>query len=390
MSERVLVTDGTARAVVAACRGLGRAGYRPSVTAAHHPAAAQWSRYCKRRFSTPDPRQHPEHFIDRLEQILRDEPHELLLASSDAALLAVSEHRVRIEPHAATGLPPHDAVKRALDKDAVGHGAEAVGLAPPKSVRCDSVDEVPAAVAETGLPAVIKPGRSFEPVAARYSRLVIVRELDEAILAEAAAAVQTPLIVQQFVDGPIVSVGGVVARGRLRALAVSRYFRTWPPAAGNAAASETIEPPSRLGERVESLVQMLGWEGIFEVELVEIGDRLAVLDFNPRPYGSMTLAIRAGANLPAIWADSVLGRDGPYVEARAGMRYRWEDAELFHLAWQLRHGHVRSAVAVLRPRRHVVHAHLELTDPGPFVARMFRLGRVAAGRVRTSSRRAGD
>jgi predicted ATP-grasp superfamily ATP-dependent carboligase len=390
MSGRVLVTDGTARAVVAACRGLGRAGYRPSVAAAHHPAAAQWSRYCTKRFTTPDPRKEPENFIDRLEQILLEDPHELLLASSDAALLAVSEHRERIEPHASTGLPPHDAVERALDKDAVGNAAEAVGLAPPTSVRCDSVAEVSAAIAETGLPVVVKPGRSFEPVAARYNRLVVVRDKDEAAVAETVAAVQTPVIVQQYVHGPIVSVGGVAAAGRLRGLAVSRYLRTWPPAAGNAAASETIEPPRLLGERIESLVQQLGWGGIFEVELVDAGDRLAVLDFNPRPYGSMTLAVRAGANLPGIWADSVLGRKDDYVEARPGVRYRWEDAELFHLAWQLRRGHLRSAAAVLAPRRHVVHAHLELTDPGPFVARMLRLGRVAARRVRASARRVDD
>jgi predicted ATP-grasp superfamily ATP-dependent carboligase len=390
MNERVLVTDGTARAVVAACRGLGRVGYRPSVTAAHRPAAAQWSRYCKQRFATPDPVHDPDGFVDRLEQIVRDVPHELLLASSDAALLAISEHRERIEPYAATGLPPRDAVERVLDKDAIGNAAAAVGLAPPKSVRCDRVDEVAAAVATTGLPVVLKPGRSFEPAAARYSRLAVVRGVDEARLAEAAAAVQAPLIVQEYVDGAIVSVGGVAAEGRLRALAVSRYLRTWPPAAGNAAASETIEPPSLLAERVGALVRRLGWDGIFEVELVDAGDRLAVLDFNPRPYGSMTLAIRAGANLPAIWADSVLGRTGGYVEARPGTPYRWEDAELLHFTWQLRRGHLRRAAGVLRPRRHVAHAHLELTDPGPFVARTLRLGRVAAGRVRAKARRGAD
>jgi predicted ATP-grasp superfamily ATP-dependent carboligase len=390
MAERVLVTDGTARAVVAACRGLGRAGYRPSITAAHHPAAAQWSRYCKRRFTAPDPRQDPEAFVHRLEQVLRSETHELLLVASDAALLAVSEHRERLEPHAATGLPSHHAVERALDKDAIGRAAAAAGLAPPKGVRCDGLDEVPAAVAQVGLPVVLKPGRSFEPDTARYSRLVVVRHADDANLTEAAAAVQTPLIVQEYVDGPIVSVGGVAAAGQLRALAVSRYVRTWPPTAGNAAASETIEPPNELRERVEALVQTLGWEGIFEVELVDAGDRLAVLDFNPRPYGSMTLAIRAGANLPAVWVDSVLGRSTGYVEARAGTRYRWEDAELLHLAWQLRRGHLRRAAAVLRPRRHVVHAHLELTDPGPFVARALRLGRVAASRVRANGPRADD
>ena len=49
-----------------------------------------------------------------------------------------------------------------------------------------------------------------------------------------------------------------------------RYLRTWPPEAGNAALTETVAVPAELAERVGALVAALGWEGIFELELVRV------------------------------------------------------------------------------------------------------------------------
>jgi hypothetical protein len=72
-----------------------------------------------------------------------------------------------------------------------------------------------------------------------------------------------------------------------------------------------------------------------------------------------------------IWCDWLLGRrSSPTVVARAGMRYRWEDADARHLIWQLRRGRLRAALSVLRPRRRVVHAYFRLSDPGPLFARL--------------------
>ena len=99
--------------------------------------------------------------------------------------------------------------------------------------------------------------------------------------------------------------GGVVADGSLIGLCIARYGRTWPPAGGSASLSVTVEAPPELVERLERLLAELGWQGIFELELLQLGARFAPVDFNPRPFGWMTLALRAGANQPAVWAVSV-------------------------------------------------------------------------------------
>jgi hypothetical protein len=138
-----------------------------------------------------------------------------------------------------------------------------------------------------------------------------------------------------------------------------------------------VEAPAGLRAKIESLLGALEWEGLFEVELVHLGgDRFSTIDFNPRVFGSLWLVINAGAPLPVIWCDWLLGlRAGPVVTARAGMRYRWEDADARHLLWQLRRGRVGAAAAVLRPRRRVVHAYFWRRDPGPLLARLLFMAR---------------
>jgi len=192
------------------------------------------------------------------------------------------------------------------------------------------------------------------------------------------------LLVQPLVPGEPISFGGVRAGGKLLGVAVSRYLRMWPPSGGSVAFGQTIAVPPELEEMVERLLDALAWEGIFEIELIRAGRpgarRWVPIDLNPRPYGSLALATAAGAPLTALWCEWLRGRGARSfpsapLRARPGVRYRWEDAELRYMAWQLRHGHPRAALAPLRPRRAVMHAHFERSDPLPLLARGIYLGK---------------
>ena len=179
-----------------------------------------------------------------------------------------------------------------------------------------------------------------------------------------------PFIVQRYERAPFVSCTGVFAEGRLLALTTSRVLRLWPPKAGMHTFSETVQAPDGLADRVRELLVATGWQGIFQLQMLELADgRLSVIDLNPRVFASITLDDYAGANLAALWCDWLLGRDPYPVVARPARRYRWEEGELCHLAWQLRHGRLRAAFSVARPRRRVTHSWFRVTDPGPLVAR---------------------
>lgn len=378
MNGSVVVTDAEERAALGACRGLTAAGYRVCAVSRLRPAATHWSRACAERIRLPDPRKDVHAFVNQLGALLREGRYDALIPGSDASLIAISEHRDTLEHSTQLGLPSREAVRRSVDKLVLLEAAAAVGLASPTSRPCIDLEEAQDAVAALGFPVVLKPVQSFVPVngGLRQRSVAIARGPEE--LAAAVPEFPSPFIVQRFEDARFVSCTGVVADGRLLALTTSRVLRLWPPSAGMHAYSETVAPPAGLPQRVRELLTSLGWQGIFQLQLLELQDRLAVIDLNPRVFASILLDADAGANPAAVWCDWLLGRDPAPVTARPARRFRWEEGELCHFAWQLRHRRLRAAAGVLRPHRRVTHSWFRASDPGPLLARGLNL--VAARR----------
>jgi predicted ATP-grasp superfamily ATP-dependent carboligase len=376
---RVVVTDAEERAALGACRGLTDAGYQVCAVSRLRPAATHWSRACAERIRLPDPRESVQEFVDRLGALLRGGRYDALIPGSDASLIAISEHRDGLEPSTRLGLPSREAVRRSVDKLVLLEAATAAGLAPPASLQCTDLGEADDAAAALGFPVVLKPVQSFVPVNGGLRQRSVAVAADAAELASAVPDFPAPFIVQRFEHAQFVSCTGVVADGRLLALTTSRVLRLWPAVAGMHAYSETVAPPPGLTERVRELLTSLGWQGIFQLQLLELPDRLAVIDLNPRVFASILLDADAGANPAAVWCDWLLGRDPAPVTARLARRYRWEEGELCHFAWQLRHRRLRAAARVLRPHRRVTHSWFRASDPWPLFARGVNL--VAARRL---------
>ena len=382
MTARIVVTDAQERAVLAMIRCLATTGSRVTAVATTHAAPGLWSRGPQRRRVAPDPRASVDAFVAALEKIVADGGQDALLAGADASLLAISANRERFAGRVELGLPSHEIVLRSLDKNGLVAAAAQAGVPVPEGRVCQTTDEALAAAAELGYPAVVKPLHTVVAVDGSFRRWGSVVVADPAALEDAAGRFG-PSVVQRRLQGPVISVGGVMADGRLLAAAVSQYDRTWPVEGGNVSFSHTITPPAGLLERVATLVRALRWSGMFELELIGPADgALAAIDFNPRAYGSMALAIAAGAPLPAIWCDWLLSGSAPIspVIARAGVRYRWEDADARHVLWRARNGGGRRALRALWPGPGVTHAYFQLRDPLPGLVRPLYVARIARER----------
>lgn len=376
----VLVTDAGQRSIVATCRGLAAAGYAVSTVAFGSFAPSQWSRHCEERLRVSDPRLDARAFIADLRRCLSARAYDALIPGSDYSLLAISRDRRELEDLTALGLPPHQVVQRSLNRQALAAAAASAGLHPPASVLCTGLEEAVAASASLGFPLLVKSISTATEAGPSVTLGATTAPVSEpGQLAAAAAAHRQPFLLQRAETGRTLSFGGVMAGEQLIGVALSVYQRTWPVAAGNVAFSATIAPPADLESRVERMLAEIGWEGMFEIELIERADGgLVPIDLNPRPYGSMALAIAAGANLPGAWCNWML--DGRVEQCRAlpGRRYRWEDGDVKHLLWQLRHGNYRAAASGARPRRGVVHPFFAVSDPLPLAARGVSM---VAGRV---------
>lgn len=382
---RILITDGETRATLAAVRGLHDAGFEVAVAApaSARPAPSHWSRCTAERVLVPHPLDDERGFLESLESRLASQRYRLLIAGSDASLLAISAGRDKLSSRAATGLPPHEVVERALDKRWLTAAATRTGLTPPETVACADAEKATTAAHRLGFPVVVKPQRSIVDRGAFRAQVGSVWVNDGRGLAAAIRACGGRVLVQRIEAGAVLSFAGVRAGGEMLGEAVSRYKRTWYPDAGNVSFSETVAAPGELRVMVTRLLEELGWEGLFELELIARRDGgWAAIDFNPRLYGSLALAIAAGVNLPALWCRHLLGEHTEVGRARPGLRYRWEDADLRHAYWQLRHGRPARAASALRVHRHVVHPYFRVHDPAPFAARLVFLAKAVQRRLR--------
>jgi hypothetical protein len=342
--DLVLVSDhvdGRSRSAVAAVRALGAAGYRVLVTVSGGRSAAAASRSCAGVLRVPSTGS-PD-FAAAIRRHLDEHPGASVIPASDAVLVAL-------------GLPGAGLV----DKAQLERRAAVAGLPVPATRTFDSPGDLLAAD-DLPYPLVVKAAVKTRPTE-------VARRVDDPSgLQAVAGTLAGPVVVQPFATGTMRAVCGVVADGRLLAAVHQRYVRIWPPEAGTASAAVTTEPDLDLEARLPRLLE--GHEGVFQVQL--IGDQ--VIDVNPRAYGSLPLAVAAGANLPAIACAAAAGpQDAGIVRGRPGVRYRWLEGDVRRVLHDRRTGTTSWAQAAraLAPRRGTAHSVESLRDPGPVVARL--------------------
>ena len=244
-----------------------------------------------------------------------------------------------------------------VDKDELTEVARRAGLTPAPGRVFESFDELLRNAQDLDYPVVLKPVYPGASVRRIQSR----REL------ERVQGGPGRMIVQPYITEELRAVGGVMHDGRLVAAVHQRYLRTWPPDCGGACAAETTEPDVELEGKLTALLD--GFEGVFQAQLA--GSYL--LDLNPRVYGSLPLAVKAGANLPAIHCDAVSGRvPSKVVRAVPGVFFRWLEGDLRNVLVGIRSGELsaREAASLLKPRAGSAHGPESLKDPGPMLTRL--------------------
>ena len=280
-------------------------------------------------------------YAGSIEQLVHRERIDLVIPTSDEALIALGRPEARF-----------------VDKRRLAEAARAHGIEMPRSLSATSVREIDSRAVE--YPIVVKP-RSGAGLAVRVER-----PRDLAALPDAG-----PVLVQPFVDDEMTAIAGLVWQGSLRAVVHQRYLRRWPVECGPACAAITTEPDL---EREKDLLRLLdGFDGIFQAQYIGRG----LIDLNPRPYGSMSLATAAGVNLPALLCALHQDPEAPtasrdVLRARPGVRYRWLEGDLRHALHQRKHrarplGQLGGA---LLPRRGTAHSVFSARDPGPALARI--------------------
>lgn len=377
---RLLVPGDEFHASLAAVRALRAGGYAPYL-AIHLPGTyAGHSRAAAGVVRVPNADEQPDAFCRALAQAAADLRVAALLPGTESALVVLAERRDAFPPGLPLGVPDPAVVELATDKSRLLELAAAAGLETPPTETLGR-DELRARACSLAYPAIVKPLRSKVETAEgqlRYFKATRVASPAQ-LRARLDAAAVPEWVVQPYLDSSLAAVGGVAWEGRLVAAVHQVSHRVWPPDVGYSSYAETVAPDAELELQLADVLVRVGWSGLFQAQFLLAGGARYLIDFNPRPYGSTALAVAAGANLPALWADLVLGREPRAAGYRPGVRYRLEHNDVRALLHAFRRGDRAGALRGLAPHRGTVHAVFSWRDPLPVLTTLAKFRELARG-----------
>jgi predicted ATP-grasp superfamily ATP-dependent carboligase len=368
----LLVDQPKDRAGLVAMRSLAIAGFQVG-TGSSAPSFASLSRHAGAHHHVRECSDDEDGFLTDVARAVRQGAYQIVFCTYEAGLMALSRERAQIAP-ALWPYPPEAVVRRSFDKLDLFHAVGAAGLRAPETVLANEQS-----LAAWAGPVVVK-ARNHLPHrfdTAFFDSAEPARQLVAQMLAEGGE----PLL-QSPLRGEMGAVVVLVGRdGRLLSEIHQRALHTWPPEAGDTVLGEVVAPDPALSRGIGALLGELGWTGLAQIEFFRVGDGVAITDFNGRFYGSMALAVAAGANLPAMWAREFLGMGSTgSTTARLGARFQWLNRDV---AAGLSTGGVAGAIRALAAAPGAAHSMWDPRDPLPALRYLLpEAGRRVRDRVR--------
>lgn len=333
---KVLVTDGANRVALAVVRALGRAGAEVAVVEQERHAqktpASFRSRHVSRHDVLPSLGDDGA-FLEALADRARG--YDVILPVSTNVALACAAHRDRLP--ARLPLPALATLRRANDKSAALAVARKAGVPIPVTYAPEDEEELDGVAVRVRLPAVVKLRDDAGTALAPGQRYAICRTADDVRTAFRRLHALKPFpLIQEKVEGPGYGVGVLAERGLVLASFAHRRVREYPVTGGPSTLCVSVVD-DRLTGYAASVIRELEWTGVAMVEFKK-DDDYRLMEVNPRFWGSLPLATRAGVNFPELLCRRAMGEEvGSAPRPLEGVQLRFLplDAAAALSAWRV-------------------------------------------------------
>ena len=320
---KVLVQGGEIQNALTVVQSIGRNGAEVVVGAKYKKTTSFYSKYCKKHFQYPCPKNFPEDFIQCMLSEVKKEHYDVLVSLGGEGLLELSKHRDLFLPYVKIPLPDHEKLVRAYNK------AETIKIAIDNNIPCPktyfvkNVEDVQKIKDELTFPVIMKPIKSEGSQGLRY----ITRKEELIDTFEKTTKTFGEMIIQELIPPGGASYGfeGLFNQNsEPRAIFVHKRLREFPITGGPSTFRVGVENQEieELGIR---LLQKFKWYGIAMVEFkVDPRDNTPkLMEINPRFWGSLPLSIASGVDFPYLLCK--LAFDGdiiPVPDFKKGVKAR--------------------------------------------------------------------
>lgn len=367
----VLVTDGDYKHTLGIVRSLGRQGHTVSVLARAPRELAACSRFCATVELVPFLK--AENFADVVLKVLARTQYDLFMPVGYLSTLLAAGSRDEILSLTRLEIAEAAKIELAADKKQVAELALKLGLNVPSAVHPASLEEARDLAGTLDYPLVLKPPRESLPKGVRIvtSQNEFMPSFESLRTTWRAYTRELPMI-QTFIPGCGCGFFALYQHGVCKRVFMHRRIREYPSGGGASCCAESFYDP-RLKEAGIALLNAMNWHGVAMVEFRydATEQKYTLLEVNPKFWGSLDLALAAGADFPRYLCEMACGEALSYAEDyRYPLRFHWPlSGEIQHL-FERPAAFGSIAADLLNPH---VASNLRLNDLGPNTREFFSL-----------------
>ena len=319
MSSVVLIVPGGSYVDLAICRSLGRAGHQVFVGQCPQYGASSWSRYCKAGLALSG---NPSSAAREILAYAAQYGITHLICTEEEWIVHLNEHRDELARQLVPMFPDVERFELAMHKDRTLAIASTLGIPAPRTVVLQSAADL-SLCRDLSFPLVLKP-RHRDPRVVSKAADFVARYVNtfEELEREVKKCQEFPLV-QEYIPGRGVGVEVLMRNGEPVVLFQHQRLREFPPTGGRSVYCESVPLDETLSGQAVALLKAMRWDGVAMVEfrVDRATGRYGLMEVNGRFWGSLALAIHAGADFPAAWLRSLTGAD-PHCKTIVGIHCR--------------------------------------------------------------------
>lgn len=313
-TKKILIVDGKSNAARAVLQSLAAAGYTCCIAATDLNSSTFASRYAKWKEIYPSPLTDRNAFERWILDFQKQHQFDLIVPTTEASLIPLHEMRPHPLLDLVLAIPSIDAVNGAFDKENVHQLAGQLDIPTPESLLVSELADldqpkVAEWIAQGAV--VVKPIRSkvwAGSADAAELQVKMVSTFDELNEVVAGFLQDTPVQLQQWVPGIGIGIELLARDGEMVLTFAHERIHEVPLTGGGSSYRMSIDPPDDLVDASARLMRAYRWHGVAMVEFRVDRDtgRFWLMEINGRFWGSLPLAIFAGADFPKALADLLL------------------------------------------------------------------------------------
>lgn len=302
----VLVLDGGHRSSLAIVRSLGQRGVDVHVGEHYSRSLSTFSKYCTDEVVYENPKSNGRDFIRDLNEILENSSYEMVISATEVTTYPLSYYKDELPDSVIVPFPEWETMVQVADKQLTFDRAKTIGIPIPETYSPSTRDEVREIASDLEYPVVIKPQSKItwidnRPTTLRVTSKNYANNLNDLFTTydEIVDKVGEPPLIQEYIPGEGYGVELLRYNGEIQTTFMHKRLREYPITGGASTYRKSVYD-EKLLEPAITLLDGLDWEGVAMVEfrLDERDGRPKLMEINGRFWGSLPLAIAAGADFP--------------------------------------------------------------------------------------------